>query len=73
LRNRIQAVIDRRFYRKKYDAQRVIQAFAARLQSRDDTDVNGLASEVTGVIHETLQPSSVRVWLVTESRPQPLP
>jgi hypothetical protein len=64
LRNRIQAVIDRRFYRKKYDAQKTLEAFAARLQSQGETDVNGLGAEVSGVIQQTLQPTSVKVWLV---------
>jgi hypothetical protein len=64
LRNRIQAVIDRRFYRQKYDAQKVVEAFAARLQSQTDMDVSRLTSEVTGVIYTTLQPSGVKIWLV---------
>lgn len=65
LRNRIQAVIDRRFYRRKYDAQKTMESFAARLQT--ETDMEGLAAGVTSVIQETLQPSHVRVWLVKDS------
>lgn len=68
LRNRIQTVIDRRFYRKKYDAQKTLQAFAARLQSQTETDVNGLAGEVTAAIRETLQPGSVKVWLAEHTK-----
>jgi hypothetical protein len=64
LRNRIQTVIDQRFYRRKYDAQRVVSAFATQLQSRGETDARALAADVMDVIQQTLQPSSVKVWLV---------
>lgn len=62
LRNRIQAVIDRRFYRKKYDVQKTVEAFVARLQT--ETDVNTLAGDLKSAIRETLQPAHVKVWLV---------
>jgi hypothetical protein len=72
LRNRIQTVIDQRFYRRKYDAQRVVSAFTARLQSQGETDVNALTNDLQSAIHETLQPAQVRIWLV-EPSPHPYP
>jgi hypothetical protein len=61
LRRRIQDVIDRRFYRKKYDAQRVLARFA--LTARDETDLDALTKELARVVQETLQPERVSVWL----------
>jgi hypothetical protein len=61
LRRRIQDVIDRRFYRKKYDAQRVLAQFA--LTARDETDLDTLTNELARVVQETLQPERVSVWL----------
>jgi len=67
LRRRIQDVIDRRFFRKKYDAQRVLAAFA--LTARDETDLDALTGELQRVVQETLQPEFVGVWLVKEKQP----
>lgn len=64
LRNRIQAAINRAFYRQKYDAQKTLEAFVAGLQTK--TDLEGLAAEARAVIQETLQPASVKVWLAAE-------
>ena len=61
LRNRIQAIIDRRFYRKKYDAQQVLAQFA--ITARDETDMNALTAELARVVQETLQPAKTRIWL----------
>ena len=57
LRRRIQNVIDRRFYRRKYDAAKTLEDFGAAL--RDATDLDGLSEAVTGVIQETVQPAHV--------------
>jgi hypothetical protein len=61
LRNRIQAVIDRRFYRQKYNAQRVLAEFA--ITARDETDMNVLTAELARTVQETMAPERVRVWL----------
>ncbi len=61
LRRRVQDGIDRRFYRKKYDAQQVLAAFART--ARDETDMDALLAELERVIQETLQPEGVKVWL----------
>jgi hypothetical protein len=66
LRNRIQAAIDRRFYRQKYDAQQVLAEFA--ITARDETDMNALTAELARVVQETMAPESVRVWLRTTGR-----
>lgn len=60
-RRRLQAFIDRRFYRRKYDAARTMAAFQARL--RGDVDLERLGGEVVQVLHETVQPSHVSLWL----------
>ena len=61
LRRRIQDVIDRRFFRKKYNAEQVLAQFA--LTARDETDLDALTAELVRVVQETMQPERVSIWL----------
>ena len=66
LRNRVQNAIDKRFNRKKYDAQQVLKKFSETV--RDETDLDKLTAELVNVVNETMEPKSVSVWLKSEAR-----
>jgi hypothetical protein len=64
VRNRVRAVVDRRFYRSRYDANRELADLSHRL--RGEVDLDGVTAEVVATIGRTLQPTSATIWLRAE-------
>jgi len=67
LHRRIQGFIDRRFYRKKYDARKTLEEYSTKL--RDETNLDELSGDLVKVVRETVQPEHVTLWLREPEKP----
>jgi hypothetical protein len=67
VRQRVQIVVDRRFFRQKYNAAQILSRFAAA--ARDEVDMNNLTAALVGTVQETMYPEQISLWLKSEPKP----